>query len=212
MHVIGLLGGTFDPVHNGHLRVALELADLVGMTSVRLVPVGVPSHREAPEASNTQRLRMLTAASAGIALLEVDTRELERDGPSYTIDTLEALRAELPNASLCLIIGMDQFLMLHHWHRWREILDFAHLCVVQRPGATADYGPEVARLLRGHEVLGPERLRTTTHGAVLLGQVPVLDISSTRIRTLVSRRRSPDFLVPDAVIDIIKNEQLYASS
>lgn len=212
MRVIGLLGGTFDPVHNGHLRIALEFAGLVGMHSVRLIPVGVPSHRRAPHATAAQRLKMLTAASAGVAALEVDTRELERDGTSYTIDTLEALRAERPDASLCLIIGTDQLVMLHRWHRWDEILHYAHLCVAERPGAVATYPAEVEALLQTCSVADPEQLQRATHGAIFFGSVPVLDISSTRIRDLIGQRRAADFLVPDAVMAIINNEQLYATS
>jgi len=212
LDAIGILGGTFDPVHHGHLRAAVELTDLLGLQGVRLIPVGSPAHRDQPIATAAQRLRMLRAAVDGVDGLEVDSRELERAGTSYTIDTLASLRAEMPHAALCLIIGMDQFQALHHWHRWQDIPSLAHICVVQRPGASLPTAPELAQLLLERQITAPGRLREATCGYVFLGSVPVLDISSTRIRALIARRLSPRFLVRDSVIDIINSEQLYASS
>ena len=212
MDAVGVLGGTFDPVHHGHLRVAVELADLLELQSVRLVPVGSPAHRDQPIATAEQRMRMLRAAVDGIPVLEVDGRELERDGPSYTVDTLISLRAEMSDSAICLIVGMDQFQALHLWHRWQEIPSLAHICVVQRPGANAPRSAEIAQLLLERQVTDPGRLHEATCGFVYMGNVPVLDISSTRIRALVAKYLSPQFLLRDAVLDIIKSEQLYASS
>ena len=211
MDAIGILGGTFDPVHHGHLRVALELVDLLELDEVRLVPVGSPAHRAPPVASAEHRLRMLKAALCDVAGLAVDSRETERDGPSFTVDTLASMRADFPGAALMLIIGMDQFQLLCHWHRWAEIPPLAHICVVQRPGASAAYSPELAQLLLERQVTDPGRLREASAGYIYMANVPVLDISSTRIRALIRKRTPPRFLLTDNVIDIIKQERLYAS-
>jgi nicotinate-nucleotide adenylyltransferase len=208
---IGVLGGTFDPVHHGHLRVALELVDLLALDEVRLVPVGSPAHRDAPQASAAQRVRMLKAALGDVPGLAVDVRETERAGPSFTVDTLASMRADFADASLTLIIGMDQFQVLSHWHRWAEIPEFAHICVVHRPGASTTHSPEIAQLLLERQVTDPARLREALAGYVYMGNVPVLDISSTRIRALIGRRTTPRFLLTDNVLDIIKQERLYAS-
>ena len=212
MHAIGVLGGTFDPVHHGHLRVGLELRDLLALDEVRFVPVGFPAHRDPPKASPEQRLKMLNAAVDSVRGLEVDPRETERDGPSYTVDTLESLRRDHADASLTLIIGMDQFQLLDKWHHWREIPALAHICVVQRPGASTPHVPELAQLLLERQVTDPGRLLEAPAGYIYMGNVPVLDISSTRVRALAARGRSLKFLLTDDVIDIINQERLYASS
>ena len=209
MQAIGVLGGTFDPVHHGHLRVALELLELLQLDSVRLVPVGSPAHRSQPIASATQRLRMLEAAVADEPRLAVDAREVERAGPSYTVETLASLREELPQASLSLVMGMDQFRVLHKWHRWTELCDFAHLCVVQRPGTDAPHTPETAELLSERQVMDPRLLHTAKNGYVFMGTVPVLDISSTNIRGLLERGMSPRFLLTERVMKIIDDECIY---
>ena len=212
MQALGLLGGTFDPVHHGHLRVALELVDLLTLDEVRLVPVGVPAHRDPPVANATQRLQMLEAALCDVDRLDFDAREIEREGPSFTVDTLASVRSDYPHASVTLIIGMDQFKVLHHWHRWREIPELAHICVVQRPGVSTTPSPELSQMLLERQVTDPGRLREAQAGYIYMGNVPVLDISSTRIRALIARRSTPRFLLTDNVIDIINQERLYANT
>lgn len=209
MESIGILGGTFDPVHCGHLRVALEMRELLSLDEVRLVPVGQPAHRDSPNADGATRARMLERAVEGVRGIGVDTRELNRDGPSYTVDTLRSLRRELPDAALCLIVGMDQFHALDQWHDWQALLDLAHICVAQRPGAALPRSGDVARLLLDRQVTDPGRLRESVAGYIFLGAVPVLDISSTRIRALIARRNDPSFLVPERVLQIIHTEQIY---
>ena len=209
MGAVGILGGTFDPVHHGHLRVALELLELLGLDQLRLMPVGKPAHRDQPIASAAQRLRMLREAVMDEPRIEVDARELDRDGPSFTVDTLASLRADMPDVSICLVIGMDQFRVLHHWHRWTELCSFAHLCVVRRPGASSPDNPKIAQLLHERQVTDPDRLHEATHGFVYLGNVPVLDISSTRIRALIAQGLSPRYLVTERVLNIINDERLY---
>ena len=132
---IGILGGTFDPVHCGHLRLALEIREQLSLDTVRLLPASSPRLREKPRADGLQRLELLTAAVDGVPGLEVDARELDRDGPTYTVDTLESLRQEFPDTALVFILGMDSFQSLDRWHRWQELPGLAHLAVAHRPVA-----------------------------------------------------------------------------
>lgn len=207
---IGILGGTFDPVHFGHLRTALEVLERCRLAGVRLVPCAVPPHRPAAVASTGLRLRMLQAAVAGDSRFAVDERELRRLGPSYTVDTLLSLRAELGAVSLCLIVGADAFLTLPSWHRWREILTLSHLVVVHRPGwESAGGSEEVASLLRECRSDDLEALRSAPAGVIRVQPVTALDISASAIRVLVAGGGDPKFLVPDCVRDLISSSGCY---
>ena len=134
MRPIGIFGGTFDPIHYGHLRTAFELLQTLQFAEVRFIPCGDPPHRGVTQASAALRLDMVRLATRKEPGFVVDERELQRDGPSYSIDTLVSLREEFPDRSLCLITGMDAFLGLSSWHRWDEIMNFAHIVVAHRPG------------------------------------------------------------------------------
>lgn len=207
--MIGILGGTFDPVHFGHLRTALELYQTLSLEQVRLLPCALPPHRGRPQASPEQRLAMVEAAVSGQPGLTVDRRELDRPGPSYMVETLASLRAELGTRPLALILGMDAFLGLPGWHRWEQIPEFAHLLVVTRAGAPEPEAGPMQTLLRAREVTDPQALRERTAGLVLRQQVTRLDISSTAIRGQVAAGRSPRFLLPDPVLAQIDAEHLY---
>nr|VFK53339.1 MAG: nicotinate-nucleotide adenylyltransferase [Candidatus Kentron sp. TUN]VFK61961.1 MAG: nicotinate-nucleotide adenylyltransferase [Candidatus Kentron sp. TUN]VFK69676.1 MAG: nicotinate-nucleotide adenylyltransferase [Candidatus Kentron sp. TUN] len=206
---IGILGGTFDPIHNGHLRFAVEVRDKLCLSSVRLIPLGKPSHRAPPQATDKIRLQMLAAAVRNEPGLIVDDQELRRDGLSYTVDTLDALRQRFPHSSLCLILGMDAFCQLDTWSRWHRILELAHIIVAQRPGTLLPKAGKVAHLLADRETNNPACLQDEPAGRIAIHPVPQLDISATRIRTLTARGASIRYLVPDAVLEIITHEQLY---
>ena len=141
MNPIGIFGGTFDPIHYGHLRTAFELLQALRLGELRFMPAGNPPHREQPMASAEQRVAMVRAATAGQPGFTVDDRETRREGPSYSVDTLAGLRAEHPTRPLCLIVGMDAFLGLPKWHQWQDILKLAHLVVAHRPGWRAPTAP-----------------------------------------------------------------------
>jgi len=210
MKPIGILGGTFDPIHFGHLRTALELFECLHLEEVRLLPCRIPPHDKAPVAAADMRLKMVVAAVADRPGFVVDDREMHRDGPSYSFDTLTSLRDEFPERSLCLIVGMDAFVGLTTWHRWAELLSLAHLVVAHRPGATSPVGGELGRLLDQCRSRDPADLHAAKAGRILLHSVTQLDISSTAIRAGVSTGESPAYLLPDRVAKLIEAHGCYA--
>ena len=209
--MIGLLGGTFDPVHFGHLRPALEIKQSIGLDEVRLLPSHIPPHRSQPHATPQQRLAMLHAAVAGDPAFTVDTREFEREGPSYTLDTLQSLRAELAGTSLSLLIGMDAFREFSSWHRWREILDYAHLVVMTRPGKVPPEQGELADFISLHRVADAATLKSRASGLLLFHTVTQLEISGTQIRKLLASGKRADYLLPKSVLEVIYSEGLYGT-
>lgn len=210
---VGLFGGTFDPVHFGHLRMALELRQLLGLESMRLIPASLPPHREAPGSNAQHRLAMLRLAAADEPSFQVDDRELRREGPSYTFDTLASLRAELGGGRpLVWAMGADAFAQLHTWHRWRELLTLGSIVVLARPGAAIPSVGPVADLLRGHICASHEELLEHPSGRVALVNLTPLDISATQIRRLIGRGLSPRYLLPEAVWQYIQEHQLYGAA
>ncbi len=209
MRPIGVFGGTFDPVHYGHLRTAFEMLQALKFGEVRFVPCGDPPHRGETWASARERFEMVRVAAEGQGGFVVDDRELRRDGPSYTVDTLVELRKEFSDRSLGLILGMDAFLGLPRWHRWEEILGVAHIVVAHRPGWRApDMGP-LGELLNEFGTHRVQDLHDETHGRIHIHAVTQLEISSTEIRELVEAGRDPRFLMPDAVRDVIARTSCY---
>lgn len=206
---IGIFGGTFDPIHFGHLRTALEVLEELGLAEVRLIPCHVPPHRGQPRAHADHRLELLRIAVANVPGLQVDERELRRAGPSYTVDTLFELRQEFPDASLCLMIGMDSLLSLPSWHRWRELIELAHLVVLARPGYEPSFSGELAEWIDGRRVRSAAELKSAPSGIVYFHSVTQLDISATGIRHLIKSGRLPRFLTPDAVWRQIAAQRLY---
>ena len=197
---LAILGGTFDPVHLGHLRAALDAAEVLD-AEVRLIPAKLPPHRPQPVASAEQRVRMLRATLAGQSRLALDTRELERDGPSYTIDTLVSLRDEISaQRPLALLLGADAFAGLPKWHRWRELFEHAHIVVLTRPG----HAPALPPVLRDEAVArragDAQALRAAPCGRVLDIAITPLEIAATRIRALLAQGGDPRWLLPDALL------------
>ena len=209
MKPIGVFGGTFDPIHYGHLRSAFEMLQALCFDEVRFIPCGDPPHRGVTFASAGQRLELVRRAVAAQDGFVVDDRELRRDGPSYTIDTLIELREEFPGRSLGLIVGMDAFLGLPGWHRWDEILAVAHIVVAHRPGWKAPDIGVLGDLIATHGTHRIEDLHNDTHGHIHIHAVTQLEIASTEIRELVAAGRDPRFLMPDAVRDEIIDTGLY---
>ncbi|SEO85962.1 nicotinate-nucleotide adenylyltransferase [Luteibacter sp. UNC138MFCol5.1] len=194
---LAILGGTFDPIHHGHLRAAWEAAEALH-AEVRLVPARTPPHRPPPVADAAGRVALLRAALAGQDRLTLDTRELDRDGPSYTVDTLASLRADVgPDRPLVLLVGADAFAGLASWHLWRDLFTFAHVGVLTRPGAAHEPAGELAGFVEGRRadrVHGPA-------GSVVDIAITPLDIAATAIREAFAAGGEPRFLLPTACFD-----------
>ncbi|MCP5130566.1 MAG: nicotinate-nucleotide adenylyltransferase [Pseudomonadales bacterium] len=207
---VGVFGGTFDPVHYGHLRSALELVEHLGLQQLRLMPCAVPPHRELPACAAAHRAAMLELAVAGEPSLACDSRELRREGVSYTIDSLVELREELGEGhSLSLVMGCDAVQALATWHRWQELLDWSHVVVIARPGWQFPLTGPVADWLHRYRLADASELRRRPNGGILVEELRPLAISSTEIRRLLAEGRSPRYLLPQAVLDYIEAHNLY---
>lgn len=206
---IAILGGTFDPVHNGHLRVAWEAAEALD-AEVRLMPAHVPPHRPAPVASVAQRVDMLRRALVGQSRLTLDTRELDRAGASYTVDTLRGMRAEVGDERpLILLVGADAFGGLPTWREWHALFDLAHIAMLTRPGRTEPWPAELIAEAGPRRVLVASELRESSCGKVLSLPVTSLDISASAVRALLANGREPRWLIPDALLADAEILQIY---
>jgi nicotinate-nucleotide adenylyltransferase len=210
MHPIGIFGGTFDPIHYGHLRTAFELIQALRLSEVRFMPAGNPPHRDVTIASPELRLQMVKAAIGQQPGFNVDDREMRRSGPSYSVDTLAEMRSEMPNRSLCLIVGMDAFLSLPTWHQWQKILTLSHLIVAHRPGWRAPTMGPLGELLVDHGTGRVDDLHENKAGKIFIHAVTQLEISSTEVRKLITMGRDPRYLMPDPVRDLIQQSGCYA--
>ena len=207
--MIGILGGTFDPIHFGHLRTALDVQQALGLDQVRFIPLHRAVHRDQPETPAALRLQMVQAAIADEPSLIADDRELRRSGDSYSVDTLSSLREEFPDQPISLLLGMDAFNGFADWHRPEEILRLAHLVLMQRPGSGEPADPRVREILERHGCEQPSLLREQSGGLIYRQGVTQLDISATRIRTLVASGQSPGYLLPASVLALIREHHLY---
>ena len=214
---LGVFGGTFDPIHYGHLRLAETAREALGLTRVRLIPAGQPPHRATPGASGPHRLAMARLATADNPAFEVDPAEVEALQASFTIVTLERLRAELgPARPLVLLLGVDAFLGLPTWRRWTELFDFAHIAVANRPGYAphgrrwpATLSPELDAACRNRHTANPADLRSAPAGRVMPFDMTPLAISASLIRDLVRNGHSARYLLPESVLDYIAAHHLY---
>ncbi len=216
MNPVAILGGTFDPVHYGHLRLAADVRAALQLAEVRLVPAADPPHRGRTQASAADRVAMLELAVREFAGLVVDLREIERGGKSYTVDTLAELRAEMPRRPIVLLAGADAFRGLSLWHRWKALFELAHVVVVPRPGVAVGAGlPDaLAGEWRARHVEDPRALRSRRSGAIYVQPVTAQPISSTAIRAALARggARSVEIagLLPVAVLAYIESNRLYS--
>ncbi len=207
---IAVFGGTFDPVHFGHIEIATQLAEHLRIDSLRLMPCGVPVHRQQPIANANQRLEMLGMAIADRPQLAIERREVQQSEPSFSIDSLRRIRAEIgPEQTLFMCLGMDALEQLQHWHQWRQLLDYCHIVAVARPGAQRPTKPPLKRWIEQHQSQQPAADESRPCGHLFFCSVNLLDISSTEIRQRLKQRRSIDRLTPDAVIDYIHRHHLY---
>ena len=212
---LGILGGTFDPIHNGHVELAREVRDALGLAAVRLIPSGDPPHRAAPVATAAHRLAMVELAIEGIPGLEVDVREIERPGRSYTVDTLRSLRAESPPRPLALIVGADAFVGLPTWHEWRELFALAHIVVVARPGVVIDDAlPEnLADEWSKRHLRDGDALAQSPAGHIFVQAITPHPVSASSIRSALvdGNIGAVKGLLPSAVLAYIERNRLYRS-
>jgi len=221
MKTIGLLGGTFDPIHLGHVRMAQEFKARLALDEMRLLPCHLPPHKATPVRSSAQRLAMVQLALKTTPELQVDARELLREQVSYTIDTLAELRRELgPDVSLCWCVGMDSLVSLNSWHRWQELLDYAHLVVATRPGWSLPASGEVAQWLAANR-FEASWLHEQAAGGVVIAPLSLVDVSSTQLREALAGRSREEVkgcheantgwreLLPAGVYDYIEQQRLY---
>jgi nicotinate-nucleotide adenylyltransferase len=212
---IGIFGGTFDPIHYGHLRLAEEAAERLRLAEVRFIPAGSPPHRTAPGADAAHRLAMARLAIAGNAAFTVDDREVRRAGPGYTVDTLTELRAEMGmHKPFALLMGADAFLDLATWRRWEQLFTLAHIVVAYRPGFPVDTWQmrmpvPLAREYEARLAQQPLAVHLAPAGGIFVLPIAELDIAATGIRDAVGRGMSARYLLPDSVLDYIEAQQLY---
>jgi len=204
--LICLYGGTFDPVHRGHLHAALTVCEALDLERVHLVLSARPSHREHQGADVDQRWEMLQLACQDDERLFADDRETHRSGPSYTVHTLEAARSENPGESLCWVIGWDAYRLLPSWYEWQRVISLANLIVLQRPGFASELDDTMQAFTRERQVTG---LSGQASGGVLLLEQEMLPISAAAIRELLKSGKRADHLLPDAVATYIRQHQLY---
>lgn len=206
---IALLGGTFNPVHLGHLRIAVELAEYLDCDELRLVPCSIPPHRDEPEVSAQHRLAMLHAATVGIPRLTIDDRELRRDGPSYSIDTVREIRSGSgADSPLYLCIGMDALALLDTWKNWRSLTDYCHVVAMTRPDSAPPVEGPVGDWIRRHSS-SRAAIKLQPCGLLHICELSLFPISATTIRSKLRAGESIDFLTPASVVNHIREHQLY---
>jgi len=215
---VGIFGGTFDPVHFGHLRLAEEAADTLGLAKVRWIPAGQPALRDAPQVGARQRLDMVRLAIAGNARFELDAAEVDAEQTSYTVPTLERLRhcgIYGPKQPLVLLVGADAFANMAGWHRWERLFELAHVAVAHRPGyaiKAENLPPALAEAFRRRACIDPQRLTACPAGSIVTFAMTPLDISATRIRTLLSNFSSARYPAPDCVLEHIRTHHFYTEN
>jgi len=207
---IGIFGGTFNPVHFGHLHSALEILRIIDLDSVHFVPCKAPVHKAQTSISAQHRYAMLLLATESISQFNVDDCEIIRPGPSYMIDTLKELKQRFSHQPLCLLIGTDSFITLPTWKSWSQLLNYSHLIVLHRPGHKLSLCSELEKLLNTHIANDINDLQSQDCGKIYLQTITPLNISSTYIRSLLHAGHKPYFLTPENVIRYIEKHQLYS--
>ena len=215
--MIGIYGGTFDPVHYGHLRLAEELVETIGLQTLRFIPAGLPRLRNAPNTSSLHRAAMLQVAIQGNDQFLLDEREVNRLGESHSVVSLRELKDEIEeNSALCFVMGVDVFIRFSEWYDWRELFDLCHLIIVERPGYLSmmdnDTLPDVLQKeFMQRQVTSVSDLRRLPSGCIFVAATTLLDISASAIRNFLLAGKSTRYLLPDAVLEYIRINQLYSS-
>lgn len=206
---IGFLGGTFDPIHFGHLRPALEIQQALNLQSLYLLPNYIAPHKEKTLATTEQRVEMVKLAIQDTPEIQINTQELLRSSPSYTIDTLKLLRQQHPDTPICFIMGMDSLINFDSWYQYQDILNYCHLVVSHRPGWDPTFNEVVTDLLTQHQIQDPGLIHRSLAGCIYFQSTSQLAISSSQIRQLLATKQSINFLTPQSVCTYIKEQHCY---
>lgn len=209
-NAIGFLGGTFDPVHFGHLRPALEIQQALKLQALYLMPNYIAPHKSKSLASVEQRIEMVKLAIQETPDLQLTTQELLRSSPSYTIDTLKQLHKDNPTTPICFIMGMDSLIQFDTWYQYQDILNYCHLIISHRPGWTPQFNKTVSEIVEKNQVHNPELLHQTLSGCIYFQTTSQLAISSSQIRDLLAANQAIDFLTPASVCHYIKENHCYS--
>ena len=209
MKPVAILGGTFNPVHHGHLRVAIEVKEALDLATVHMIPLFAPPHRDSPSVSANFRFDMLQAATRDEADLIADDREICRGGISYTIETLRELRNELGSTPLCMILGTDAFAYLHTWKEWEQLIELAHIVVVHRPGSDLPEDEPANKVLKKFGTKKIKDLHDSPAGCFMSISIPMLEISSTQIRSILHNGHNAKYLLPKSVLKMIREHKHY---
>jgi len=204
-----IFGGTFDPIHNGHLETAAALVDELGISTLALMPSAVPPHRSQPGASAKQRLNMVKLASKKHAAFSAEDWELKQDRPSYTANTLSEFTSRFPDDTLLFVMGMDSLMTLNRWHQWRQLIEHAHLVVMPRAGVSFNpQDDELKDFISTHLTSDKDKFNTQTHGLLYIADTPMIDVAATELRKRLKLRES-NLPLPSDVYDYIRQHQLY---
>ncbi len=208
--MIGVLGGTFDPIHHGHLRLALEMSEQLGLEKIHLIVSANPPHRQMPQTPAEMRFEMVKLAIENEKNLIADDREIKRNHPSYTVETLLEMREEVgKELPICLILGMDAFLGLPTWFKWEKLLELTHLIITQRPEINQTFSEPLQKLLEKHQIYDINKIKEKSAGYILFEAVPMLNISATQIRQCFIKKQNPRYLLPESVLKFISQQGLY---
>lgn len=214
--MVGIYGGTFDPIHYGHLRIAEELIDIIGLSRIIFVPAGAPRLRAAPVASRHHRAAMVRLAIQNNTMFSLDEREINRPGMSTTVASLREYKCELGEGiTLCFILGIDAFVKINQWQNWYELFNLCHIVIVARPGYASindhqSLPAEVRKEFIARHILNADDLKFQSNGFIYTAQTSLLEISASRIRSLISSGKSIRYLLPENVSDYIQSNYLYA--
>lgn len=209
VQAIGFLGGSFDPIHNGHLLPAIEVAQALQLQQLFLMPNHIAPHKTGSHCDAQQRATMVKLAIQDIAQLSIDTRELNRNSASYTVDTLKEIQAQYPTTPICFIMGMDSLIHFDSWHQWQDILTYCHLVICARPGWKAKFNDTIQTLLEQHQTNCIAELQQQTAGKIYFQHTMQYEISSTQIRFNIKKNLSVEKLMPPQVYSYIKEHHLY---
>jgi nicotinate-nucleotide adenylyltransferase len=207
---IAVLGGTFDPVHHGHLRLATDLAEQLNLSSLKLMPSYQPMHRDIPSATAEQRLEMLRLSICDNSSLDIDARELKRKGPSYTLLSLKEIRQEVgATTPLYFVLGEDAFCHFDQWYQWQELIEYAHILVAVRPGSHPNFSSDLTNFVNKVKYQG-QGYPSTAYGSVVFIDNAKLEISSTTIRQKITEGQCIQYLLPKNVVDYIQLNKIYS--